>query len=267
MGSDQPQTANNGAGINADIQERLYVLQLMIERQQQQIKNLQEIVSGLQLENLQYRFSELRGANSDDITLYNDLEQRIVEQDREISGAYEEQLRQRAFELDTLNNQSRHSSSSRKLIDTNYVTHEANIKLDMEAVTYLEDQNPHRIARVTGGFEKRYGILVTDYYEFGFCDAPDAVINALNKKSDLEHLPRYRNCGGDDFKLRTIGICESIIHQWKTYNTPSVEIFDFSIAHTERLVEQVNDMIEILDDEIQDSSSDDTDLSDECSII
>jgi hypothetical protein len=267
MGPDQLQTAGNGAGINADTQERFYILQFIIERQQQQIENLQETVSGLQLENLQYQFSEFQEANSHDITLYNDLEQRIVEQDREISDVYEQQLLQRASELDTFGDQNRLFSPSRKLIDTNYDIHEANIKVDMDAVSYLEGRNPHRIAQVTRGFEKRYGILITDYYEFEFCDAPDAVINALNKRSDLEHLPRYRKFVDEERKLQAIAICESVIRQWKAFNTPTVDSSGFSIAASERQIERVNDIIEIIDSGIRGSSSDDTEFSDGSSIF
>lgn len=267
MGSDQLQTADNGDGINIDTQERLYILQKMVENQQQQIENLQEIVSGLQLENLQYRFSDLKEANSDNITLYNDLEQRIVEQDREISGAYEEQLSQRAFELDAFGDQNRLFSPCRKLIDTNPVIHEADIKLDMEAVAYLEGRNPHRIAQVTRGFEHRYGMLVTDYYEFEFCDAPGAVIDSLNKKSDLQHFLRFRKSVDEEWKLQAIAICESVIRQWKAFNSPSVESSGFSIAAADRQMERVKDMIEILDKEIQGSLSHDTEFSDESSIF
>jgi hypothetical protein len=267
MGSDQRQTADNGDGINVDTQERLYILQKMIENQQQQIENLQKVVFGLQLENLQYRFSDLKEANSDDIMLYNDLEQRIVEQDREISGAYEEQLSQRAFELDAFGDQNRLFSPSRKLIDTNPVIHEADIKLDMEAVTYLEGRNPHRISQVTRGFEHRYGMLVTDYYEFEFCDAPDAVIDSLNKKSHLEHLPRYRKSIDEEWKLQAIAVCESVIQEWKAFNSPSVESSGFSIATADRQIQRVKDMIDILDKEFQGSLSDDTEFSDESSIF
>lgn len=259
MESDQLQTA--------DTQERLYLLQLMIERQQQQIENLQEVVSELQVENLQYRFSELKEANSDNITLYNDLERRIVEQDREISSAYEQQLLQRASELDTCGDQNRLFSPSRKLIDTSPVAHKADIKLDMEAVTYVEGHNPHLIAQVTRGFELRYDMLVTDYYEFELCDCPDAVIDALNKKSDLENLPRYRKFVDEDWKRQAIAICESVIRQWKAFNTPSVDSSEFSIAAADRQMERVSDMIEILDKEIQGSSLDDSEFSDGSSIF
>ncbi|RAO70428.1 uncharacterized protein BHQ10_006440 [Talaromyces amestolkiae] len=267
MNSHHLQTADNGSDINSDNQERLYILQLMIERQQQQIENLQELLSVSQLENLQYRLLELKEAHSDKVALYNDLEQRILEQDREISGAYEHQLLQRASELDAYGDQNRLFSPSRKLIDTSLVVHDADIKLDMEAVTYVEGRNQHRIAQVTRGFELRYSMLVTDYYEYELCDAPDAVIDALNKKSDFEILPRYRKLVDEDWKLQAIAICESVIRQWKAFNAPSVDSSGFSIAAAERQMERVNDMVEILDNELQVSSTDDTEFSDGSSIF
>lgn len=267
MNPNQLQTAGNGSDINFDNQERLYILQLMIERQQQQVENLQEVVSELQLENLQYRLLELKETHLDNVALYNDLEQRILEQDRDISGAYEHQLLQRASELDAYGDQSRLFSPSRKLIDTNPVVHDADIKLDMEAVTYVEGRNQQRIAQVTRGFELRYCMLVTDYYEYELCDAPDAVIDALNKKSDLENLPRYRKLVDDDWKLQAIAICDSVIRRWKAFNTPSVDSSGFSIAAAERQMERVTDMVEILDQNIPGSSTDDTEFSDGSSIF
>lgn len=262
MKSNQLEVANNGVCINSDIQDRSYLVQSTIETQQQQIENLQETVSGLQLENLQYQFSGLKEANPDTVTLYNDLEQRIVEQDRDISAAYEQQLLQRASELDTYGDQNRLLFPPRKLIDTNPVILDADIQLDMKAVKYLKDRNQHRLAQVMRGFELRYNMPVTDYDKFNFRDAPDAVIDALNYKSDLENLPRYRKFVDEEGKLQAIEVCESVIRQWKAFNTPSDGLNEISVTAAERQLELVSDMIKVLDNEIQDSSWDGSEFSD-----
>lgn len=102
-----------------------------------------------------------------------------------------------------------------------HVVHEGDIKKDKEAICYLAQHETHRLEKASEGFKLLYDISISEYDNFQIATAPDEVINALNKKSDMNHFHFSVTQRKPQLKNYVISICDSIINRWKTYISSS----------------------------------------------
>lgn len=146
--------------------------------------------------------------------------QRNPDQGQEVSDEYREEMQFHAAGLEIFSSDESPTTNGRP---ANYhIIHEGDIKKDEEAICYLAQHEPDRFQQASGGFKVLYNISMSEYDNFQIATAPHEVINALNKKSDMNHFHFSIAQRKPQLKSYVISICDSIINRWKTYiSSPS----------------------------------------------
>lgn len=140
---------------------------------------------------------------------------------RQTSDAYREEMQSHAAGLEKFGSDANHATQGRP---ANYhVIHEGNIKKDEEAVRFLAQHHPYRLKHACEGFEILYGISVSEYDNLQIATAPDDIVNAFNKKSDMNHFHFSQARRNPQLKNWLVSICDAIINQWKRHISSSGE--------------------------------------------
>ncbi|KAF3402482.1 hypothetical protein DPV78_004277 [Talaromyces pinophilus] len=145
--------------------------------------------------------------------------QRNHEQGQETSVEYREEMQFHAAGLEAFS--SDENPATNGCIANYHIIHEGDIKKDEEAICYLAQHEPDRLQQASEGFRVLYNISISEYDNFQIATAPPEVINALNKKSDMNHFHFSITERKPELKNYIINICDSIINRWKTYISSS----------------------------------------------
>lgn len=146
---------------------------------------------------------------------------RNSDQGHEISDEYRKEMQFYAAGLEVFSSLE-YSERNRRLANY-HVVHEGDIKKDEEAICYLAQHETHRSEKASEGFKLLYDISISEYDNFQIATAPHEVINALNKKSDMNHFHYSVTQRKPQLKNYVISICDSIINRWKTYISSSTK--------------------------------------------
>jgi hypothetical protein len=147
--------------------------------------------------------------------------QRIPDQSQEISDEYQEEMQSHAAGLEKFS--SYENPTTNGLLANYHVIHEGNLKKDEEAICYLAQYEPHRLEHASEGFKILYNNSISEYDNFQIATAPHEVINALNKKSDMNHFHFSITRRNPQLKSYVISICDAIIKRWKTQISSSTK--------------------------------------------
>lgn len=145
--------------------------------------------------------------------------QRKSGQGQEISDEYRKEMQFHAAGLEMFGSDKNSVTNGR--LANYHVIHEGHIKKDEEAICYLTRYEPHRLEQASEGFKILYDISISEYDNFQIATAPHEVINALNKKSDMNHFHYSVTQRKPQLKIYVISICNSIIDRWETYISSS----------------------------------------------
>lgn len=145
--------------------------------------------------------------------------QRNPDQEKAISDEYREEMQSYAAGLEIFGSDE-NSTTNRRLANY-HIIHEGNIKKDEEAICFLAQYEPHRFEQAVEGFKILYNISISEYDKLQIATAPHEVINALNKKSDMNHFHFSVTRRRPQLKSYVNNICDLILDRWKTYISSS----------------------------------------------
>lgn len=254
----QAHHTKDGNEDSRDLAERLQSLDTVVEKSS---KTLQRLV-GIPLEThqasqeLQDLIEEAEKAAEgirDTLNQQQSLKNRRQhnpDQGQGISNEYREEMQFHAAGLEAFGSDENPVTNGR--IANYHIIHEGDIKKDEEAICYVAQHEPDRLQKASEGFKMLYNISISEYDNFQIASAPHEVINALNKKSDMNHFHFSITECKPQLKNYVISICDSIINRWKTYiSSPSKDGLMTENMHNQNknqnrcLEQEISDMLQI----------------------